>query len=73
MANLIIHKENLFLINSVENRIFHQMKKTRHKTPSSIYKFSLNVCLYPINIKTAEPIGPNFCVGHHGTTGKVYK
>ena len=35
----------------------------------SIYKFSLGgcpgVCLYPINVKTAEPIGPKFCVGHH--------
>ena len=33
---------------------------------SSIYKFSLSVCLfvclYPINVKTAEPIGPKFCV-----------
>ena len=30
----------------------------------SIYKFSLfvclSVCLYPINVKTAEPIGPKF-------------
>ena len=25
---------------------------------SSIYKFGLSVCLYPINVKTAEPIGP---------------
>ena len=30
------------------------------------------VCLYPINVKTAEPIGPKFCVGHHVTPGKVY-
>ena len=37
----------------------------------------LSVCLfvylYPINVKTAEPIGPKFFVGHHVTTGKVYK
>ena len=43
---------------------------------SSIYKFGLSVCLsvclYPINVKTAEPIGPNFFVGHLGTPGKVY-
>ena len=32
----------------------------------------LFVCLYPINVKTAEPIGPKFFVGHHVTTGKVY-
>ena len=44
---------------------------------SSIYKFGLSVCLsvclYPINVKTAEPIGPKFFVGHHMTTGKVYE
>ena len=33
----------------------------------------LFVCLYPINVKKAEPIGPNFFVGHHVTTGKVYE
>ena len=32
----------------------------------------LFVCLYPINIKTAEPIGPKFFVGSRGTPGKVY-
>jgi len=43
----------------------------------SIYKFGLSVCLsvclYPINVKTAEPIGPKFFVGHPGTPGKVYE
>ena len=51
----------------------------------SIYKFGLSVCLsvclfvclfvclYPINVKTAEPIGPKFCVGYHVTPGKVYE
>ena len=42
----------------------------------SIYKFGLSVCLsvrlYPINVKTAEPIGPKFFVGYHVTPGKVY-
>ena len=33
----------------------------------------LNVCLYPINVKTAELIGPKFCVGPHMTPGKVYE
>jgi len=32
----------------------------------------LFVCLYPINVKTAEPIGSEFCVGPHMTLGKVY-
>ena len=43
----------------------------------SIYKFGLSVCLivclYPINVKTDEPIGPKFFVGHLGTPGKVYE
>ena len=33
----------------------------------------LFVCLYPINVKTAEPIGPKFFVRHLGTPGKVYE
>ena len=33
----------------------------------SIYKFALSVCLYPINVKTAEPIGPKFFVVPHVT------
>ena len=30
------------------------------------------VCLYPINLKTAEPIGLKFFVGPHMTPRKVY-
>ena len=30
----------------------------------------LFVCLYPINVKTAEPIGPEFFVGSRVTPGK---
>ena len=45
-----------------------------------IYKFSLSgcllwclfVCLYPIKIKTAEPIRPEFCVGPSMAPGKVF-
>ena len=33
----------------------------------------LSVCWYPINVKTAESIGPKFFVGPHVTTGKVHK
>jgi len=36
-----------------------------------LYTF-LSVCFYPVNAKTAEPIGTKFCVGHHVTPGKVY-
>ena len=35
----------------------------------SINLACLSVCSYPINVKTAEPIGPKFVVGHHVTTG----
>ena len=34
----------------------------------NIYLACLSVCLYPINVKTPEPIGPKFFVGHHMTT-----
>ena len=33
----------------------------------------LSFCSYPINVKTAEPIGPKFFVGQMGTPGKVYE
>ena len=39
----------------------------------SVFSVCLFVFLYPINVKTAEPIGPKFFVGHHVTTGKVYE
>ena len=43
-------------------------------TPTlSIYKFSLSVCLYPINVKTSKPIRPKFCMGPHVTPGKIYE
>ena len=46
------------------------------KQCSSSYTYlgsSLSVCLYPINVKTAEPIGSKYFVGHLGTPGKVYE
>ena len=47
---------------------------------SCIYVYTLLVCmsvclsvrLCPINVKTAEPIGPKFFVGPRVTEGKVY-
>ena len=51
--------------------------KYKARASLSIYKFGLSVCLYvclyPINVKTAEPIGPKFFVGHLGPSGKVYE
>ena len=44
-----------------------------YKLCSSVFLFiCLFVCLYPINIQTAEPIGPNFFVVPHMIPGKVY-
>jgi len=40
---------------------------------TSIYKFGLSVCLYPINVETAEPIGPTFFVAPRVIPGKVYE
>jgi len=39
---------------------------------TSIYILCLSasVCLYPINVRTAEQIGPKFCVGPHVTQGE---
>ena len=37
-----------------------------------MYILCLSVSLYPKNVKPAKPIGPNFFVGPHMTTGKVY-
>ena len=33
----------------------------------------VSVCLYPINVKTAEPIGPKFFVGSSVTPGQGYE
>ena len=64
-----------------DNTKFLEMTRKIFVFLSSIYKFGLSVCLfvwlfvclYPINVKTAEPIGPKFVVGHLGTPGKVYE
>ena len=54
-----------------------QTEKSAKFKSLSIYNFGLSVCLfvclYPINVKTAEPIGPKFFVGHLGTPRKVYE
>ena len=39
----------------------------------NIYYACLGVCLYPVNVKTAEPIGPEFFVGLHIFPRKVYE
>ena len=51
-----------------------QLNKGTHKSFIYIYILCLSVCffLYPINVKTAEPIGPKFFVGSRVTSRKVY-
>ena len=50
-----------------QKQVFIYIFKT--KTSIGIYIYiwlvCLSVCLYPINVKTAEPIGSKFFVGHH--------
>ena len=44
-----------------------------HLTPGKVYGWyftRLSVCLYPKNVKAAEPIRPKFCVGPHVALGK---
>ena len=48
------------------------VKSTQHVICNT-YILCLYVRLFPINVETAEPIGPNFFVGPHLTPGKVYE
>ena len=66
--SLTIYKNNkIFSLNSVRSSSVHS---------TSIYISCLSgclfVCLYPINVKTAEPNGPKFFVGAHMTPEKVW-
>ena len=40
------------------------------KRPKSLVDINLSVCLYPINVKTAEPIKPKLCVGPQWSQGR---
>ena len=61
---------------SIDTVRLNSIKLEQAQSILSIYKLCLSVrsfvCLYPINVKTAKPIGPKFCVGPHMTPGKVY-
>ena len=48
------------------------MGANRPESLVNIYFDCLSVCLYSINVKMTELIGPKFCVGLHMTPGKVY-
>ena len=51
----------------------HQKKTSWIPVVFNFFLFINLACLYPINVKTAKPIGPEFCVGPHVTPGKVYE
>ena len=61
--------EFIHLVSSESNEV----KKSKNNIYQYINLACLLVCLYPINVKTAEPIGSKFFVGHLGTPGKVYE
>ena len=77
MYNILqVYRISCYLLSIACNDI-NYCNKGKGINVKSIYKFGLSVCLfvclYPINVKTAEPIGPKFFVGHLGTPGKVYE
>ena len=47
------------------NIFIFRLNRHRQFTPLSFQRLCFSVCLFPINVKTAEPIGPKFCVGPH--------
>ena len=54
-------------------RVFGLTLKWFRKIFGSTLSVCMSVCLYPINVKSAEPIRPNFCVGLYMTPRKVYE
>ena len=65
---------SLFKIETVLQ--LNKLKSFVHKQRQVLLYINLAclfVCLCPINVKTAEPIGPKFFVGHLETPGKVYE
>ena len=82
MMNDFILKECMTNHNQIINNeftVFYHYRQSYLQTPKNVLLIlyinvaCLSVCLYTINVRTAEPIGPKFFVGHHVTTGKVYE
>ena len=70
----LIHKLFCYCFTTYTKRKFPNWNS---KSLKYIYTYlylsvGLFVCFWPINAKTAEPIGSTFFVGHQVTTGKVY-
>ena len=58
--------------NNTHTNISHRKKDCATMLSIYIYFACLSVCLYPLNVKTAKPIGHKFFVGPRATPGKVY-
>ena len=66
-----IHPNNLHTCDLLSDPNGKKGRK-KYKRFTFIFILCLSWCLYPINVNTAKPIGPKFCVGPHMTPGKVY-
>ena len=69
-----LQKSNFFAILFIRKNWFLTSPNTQIDIYILIWLVCLFVCLgVCVFVKTAEPIGPKFFVGHHVTTGKVYE
>ena len=61
--------------NSEERKMIYVDTMTKYSNEHEIKQLSndVKVCLYLMNVMTADPCGPNFCVGSRVTPGKVYE
>ena len=65
----IHNKKNTKLLEGTVNNSRKEKKRIREENMNKNRTFLcvyLSVCLYPINVKTAEPIGPKSFVGPQG-------
>ena len=68
-----VHKENMFTINLEDGREAPYKACIYILCLSFLVFVCFFVCFFPINVKTAELIGPKCCVGPYVTPGKVYE
>ena len=70
IENIVLNK-SVFMLKTNLNIIFCHLSFSQEVLPGFLYinLACLSVCLCTINVKTAEPIGPKFCVGPHSREG----
>ena len=72
----LLNPTGLYNLNPLKDlkNIFAKFMQSENFSKSLIYiLICFSVRVYPINVKTAEPIAPKFCVGPHVTPGEVYE